>query len=149
LRSIRYRLHPVGSPTHHRCASYVWCSPCRRFTGQTVYVPGGRVLPDPLGDLAPGEREVLSRNEGLVPHLDRTLTRSGLAPLPRWVIAPEPIEATSLLRDYFTDVASSYYGRPVTAASWTPRWPTTRAMTWRASSSAVTTACRPDARGYG
>jgi len=33
-----------------------------------------------------------------------------------WVIAPEPIEATSLLRDYFTDVASSYHGRPVTEA---------------------------------
>jgi GNAT superfamily N-acetyltransferase len=34
----------------------------------------------------------------------------------RWVIAAEPIEATSLLRDYFTDVASRYYGRPATEA---------------------------------
>jgi GNAT superfamily N-acetyltransferase len=116
LRSVRYRLRPAGSPTHERCASYVWCSPCRRFTGQTVYVPTGEVLPDPLGDLAPGEREVLSRGEDLLPYLDRALTRSALAPAPRWVIAPEPIEATSLLRDYFTDVASSYYRRPATAA---------------------------------
>jgi GNAT superfamily N-acetyltransferase len=33
---------------------------------------------------------------------------------PRWTVAPEPIEATNLLRAYFTDVASRYYGRPAT-----------------------------------
>lgn len=34
----------------------------------------------------------------------------------RWVVAPEPIDATPLLRDYFTDVASRYHGRPATGA---------------------------------
>jgi GNAT superfamily N-acetyltransferase len=31
-----------------------------------------------------------------------------------WVIAPDPAEMPHLLREYFHDVASSYYGRPVT-----------------------------------
>jgi GNAT superfamily N-acetyltransferase len=44
------------------------------------------------------------------------LTRTGQGPSPRWVISPEPVEATDLLRDYFTDVASRYYGRPATDA---------------------------------
>ncbi len=33
-----------------------------------------------------------------------------------WTVAPEPERMPSLLRDYFTDVASSYYGRPATEA---------------------------------
>lgn len=37
-------------------------------------------------------------------------------PGPRWVIAPEPVDSTTLLRDYFTDVASRYHGRPATVA---------------------------------
>jgi GNAT superfamily N-acetyltransferase len=41
---------------------------------------------------------------------------SGQAPGACWVVAPEPIDSTSLLRGYFTDVASRYYGRPATAA---------------------------------
>jgi GNAT superfamily N-acetyltransferase len=32
------------------------------------------------------------------------------------VIGPEAAEATGLLREYFTDVASRYYGRPATEA---------------------------------
>jgi len=78
-------------------------------------VPGDQVLPDPLGGLSPGERTAVAGGTGLVPYLDRALTRSGRAPAPRWVISPEPVQA-SLLRDYFTDVASRYYGRPATVA---------------------------------
>jgi GNAT superfamily N-acetyltransferase len=47
---------------------------------------------------------------------DDDLTRTGKDPGARWVVAEAPVEATSLLRDYFTDVASSYYGRPATEA---------------------------------
>lgn len=101
---------------YERCASYVWCSPCRRFAGQTVYVPEGRALPDPLGGLTRHERADLTGGQGLLTDLDRALTRSGRAPRPHWVVTPEPVEATSLLRDYFTDVASRYYGRPATEA---------------------------------
>jgi GNAT superfamily N-acetyltransferase len=81
-----------------------------------VYVPEGEALPDPLGDLPADVRTALTYGDGLVPHLDRVVTRTGRAPRPRWVISPEPIGSTSLLRDYFMDVASSYYGRPVTEA---------------------------------
>jgi len=51
-----------------------------------------------------------------VRYADRSPDLPGEAPEPRWVIAPEPVGATSLLRDYFTDVASRYYGRPATEA---------------------------------
>jgi GNAT superfamily N-acetyltransferase len=40
----------------------------------------------------------------------------GHEPGARWVVAPEPLDSTPLLRDYFTDVASRYYGRPATEA---------------------------------
>ncbi|MEV5754127.1 GNAT family N-acetyltransferase [Actinoallomurus sp. NPDC052308] len=33
-----------------------------------------------------------------------------------WAIGPEPVETAGLLRTYFTDVASRYYGRPATEA---------------------------------
>ncbi|MCO5996608.1 GNAT family N-acetyltransferase [Actinoallomurus rhizosphaericola] len=33
-----------------------------------------------------------------------------------WVIGPEPVGTAGLLRTYFTDVASRYYGRPATEA---------------------------------
>lgn len=46
----------------------------------------------------------------------RGRARTGGEPGTRWAVAPEPVEATSLLRDYFTDVASRYYGRPATGA---------------------------------
>ncbi len=32
----------------------------------------------------------------------------------RWIIGPESVTASDLLRGYFTDVASRYYGRPAT-----------------------------------
>jgi GNAT superfamily N-acetyltransferase len=32
------------------------------------------------------------------------------------VVRPEPVEASGLLREYFVDVASRYYGRPATEA---------------------------------
>jgi GNAT superfamily N-acetyltransferase len=94
----------------------VWCAPCRRFAGQTVYVPADRTLTDPLGELPPGERETLVRGTGLIPYLDRALTRAGRAPEPRWVITQEPAGTANLLREYFADVASRYYGRPATEA---------------------------------
>lgn len=81
-----------------------------------MYVPATRMLEDPLSDLPPGERKSLTRGTALIPYLDRVLTRTGRTPEPRWVITPEPIEATNLLREYFMDVASSYYGRPATEA---------------------------------
>jgi GNAT superfamily N-acetyltransferase len=81
-----------------------------------VYVPEDRVLPDPLSDLPAGERDALRRGTDLLAYVDRVLTRTGQGPRPRWVISPEPVEATDLLRDYFTDVASRYYGRPATGA---------------------------------
>jgi GNAT superfamily N-acetyltransferase len=116
LRSATYRLHPAASELRERCASYVWCAPCRRFAGQTVYVPATRMLEDPLGDLPPRDREVLVRGTDLITYLDRALTRTGRVPAPRWVITPEPIGTTDLLREYITDVASRYYGRPATEA---------------------------------
>ncbi len=33
-----------------------------------------------------------------------------------WAVAPDPARMPPLLREYFTDVASSYYGRPATEA---------------------------------
>jgi GNAT superfamily N-acetyltransferase len=42
--------------------------------------------------------------------------RIGHDPGARWSVAEEPAEAALLLRDYFADVASSYYGRPATEA---------------------------------
>ncbi|MGI5227316.1 GNAT family N-acetyltransferase [Actinoallomurus sp. CA-142502] len=116
LRSYVYRYHPRGSGSYERCVSYVWCSPCRRYAGQMVHVPKDEVLPDPLGDLPADERDAIRGSSRLVPYVDRVLTRTGAAPEPHWVITREPVETTSLLRDYFTDVASRYYGRPATEA---------------------------------
>lgn len=45
-------------------------------------------------------------------HDDRT--HAGSEPGTRWVITPEPIDSTPILRDYFTDVVSRYHGRPAT-----------------------------------
>lgn len=42
--------------------------------------------------------------------------RAGWKPDARWVITPEPLDSTTLLRDYFTDVVSRHYGRPATEA---------------------------------
>jgi hypothetical protein len=69
------------------------------------------MLEDPLGDLPPRDREVLVRGTDLITYLDRALTRTGRVPAPRWVITPEPIGTTDLLREYITDVASRYYAR--------------------------------------
>jgi hypothetical protein len=115
LRSSLHRMNPPGTSAYERCAAYHWCSPCRRYTGQTVHVPADRDLPDPLGDLPADERTALRRTWRLVPYVDRVLTRTGRAPTPRWVVTPEPatdaeVDA-ALAEDPSDDLACFLVGR--------------------------------------
>ncbi|WMX48551.1 hypothetical protein [Streptomyces roseicoloratus] len=73
IRAYRYRQHPPESRSYERCIGFAWCSACRVFAANTVYVPRERALVDRLAGLPAGRREALLRKEAdLVAHLDRT-----------------------------------------------------------------------------
>lgn len=55
-----------------RCIGLAWCSACRIYVGNLVYVPRERVLVDALACLPPEQRDRLLRSESrLVRFLDR------------------------------------------------------------------------------
>lgn len=55
-----------------RCIGLAWCSTCRIYSGDMVYVPRKRVLVDLLASLPPEQREPILRSETrLIDFLDR------------------------------------------------------------------------------
>jgi hypothetical protein len=55
-----------------RCIGYAWCSGCRIYSGNMVYVHRKRVLLDALASLSSEQRERLLRSETkLIDFLDR------------------------------------------------------------------------------
>ncbi|OIJ87864.1 hypothetical protein BIV25_37605 [Streptomyces sp. MUSC 14] len=71
VRSYQYRFHPPESSSFERCTGSAWCSGCRIYSGNMVYVPRKRVLVDALASLPADDRERLLRNEAvLIDHLD-------------------------------------------------------------------------------
>ncbi|KOG47248.1 hypothetical protein ADK75_24665 [Streptomyces virginiae] len=55
-----------------RCIGLAWCSTCRIYSGNMVYVPRKRVLVDLLASLPPEQRERVLRSETrLIEFLDR------------------------------------------------------------------------------
>ncbi|ARE78639.1 hypothetical protein B6R96_35865 [Streptomyces sp. Sge12] len=55
-----------------RCIGLAWCSTCRIYSGNMVYVPRKRVLVDLLASLPPEQREWVLRSETrLIEFLDR------------------------------------------------------------------------------
>jgi hypothetical protein len=72
VRGYRYRFHPVESDFYERCLGFAWCSGCRIYTGNMVYVPRDEVLVDALAHLPAEQREQLRRSERkLIDYLDR------------------------------------------------------------------------------
>jgi hypothetical protein len=82
VRSYQYRFHPPESAGFERCIGFAWCSGCRIYSGNMVYVPRKRVLVDALASLPADDRDQLLRKEAaLVDYLDRRdLDRAGRAP---------------------------------------------------------------------
>lgn len=55
-----------------RCVGFAWCSTCRVYAGNMVYVPRRRVLVDALAGLPNEQREQLLHSERrLIEFLDR------------------------------------------------------------------------------
>jgi hypothetical protein len=81
LYSYVYRYYPPDSPSYERCIGLAWCSTCRTYTGNMVFVPRDEVLLDALAGLASHERDTLSRSEvRLLDHLDRLVRRGTWPP---------------------------------------------------------------------
>ncbi|MFI8504126.1 hypothetical protein ACIGFK_37305 [Streptomyces sp. NPDC085524] len=77
-RSYQYRFHPPESFLFERCIGLAWCSACRIYTTNLVYVPRKRVLADSLAALPAEQQERLLRSETrLVDFLDRRARGGG------------------------------------------------------------------------
>lgn len=71
-----YRYYPPSSDSYERCVGLCWCSTCREYTGNMVYVPRTRQLDDPLAAMNVDERNDLRHSERrLVDFLDRLIRR--------------------------------------------------------------------------
>ncbi|MFB7254467.1 hypothetical protein [Streptomyces nojiriensis] len=74
VRSYQYRFYLPESTLFERCIGLAWCSGCRIYTGNMVYIPRKRVLVDALASLPREERERIARSETrLIEFLDRRL----------------------------------------------------------------------------
>ncbi|MCF3135703.1 hypothetical protein [Streptomyces olivochromogenes] len=78
VRSYEYRFYPPESDMFERCVGLAWCSGCRIYSGNMVYVPRKRVLVDALAALPGEQRERLVRSEvKLIDFLDRRTRENG------------------------------------------------------------------------
>ncbi|RST04379.1 hypothetical protein EF910_17760 [Streptomyces sp. WAC07149] len=70
--SYQYRFYPPESSMFERCIGLAWCSTCRIYFGNMVYIPRKRVLVDLLACHPPEQRERILRSETrLIEFLDR------------------------------------------------------------------------------
>lgn len=61
-----------------RCIALAWCSGCRIYSSDLVYIPRKRVLVDAVASLSPEQRERLLRSETrLIAFLDRQTRVTG------------------------------------------------------------------------
>ncbi|PJN29502.1 hypothetical protein [Kitasatospora sp. CB02891] len=64
-------MHPPESSRFERCIGFNWCSGCRIYSGNLVYVHRKRVLLDALASLSADDRErLLHKEAALIDYLD-------------------------------------------------------------------------------
>ncbi|WP_328792477.1 MULTISPECIES: hypothetical protein [unclassified Streptomyces] len=74
VRSYQYRFYPPESDLFERYIGFAWCSGCRIYSGNMVYVHRKQVLVDALAPLPCAQRERIARSETrLIEFLDRRL----------------------------------------------------------------------------
>lgn len=71
VRSYQYRVYPPESSRFERCIGFNWCSGCRIYSGNMVYIHRKRVLLDALASLSADDRErLLHKEAALIDYLD-------------------------------------------------------------------------------
>ena len=76
IYTYQYRLYPPTGALCERCVGLAWCSTCREYTADMVFVPREERLPDPLAGLPASERKRLERSEiKLLDFVDRLVRR--------------------------------------------------------------------------
>jgi hypothetical protein len=81
IHTYVYRHYPAESTSHERCIGLAWCSTCRDYSGNMVYVPRAEKLENPLAALGPDEQRDLHANERrLIDRLDRMVRRGDWTP---------------------------------------------------------------------
>jgi hypothetical protein len=76
VRTYHYRLYPPTDSRFERCVGLGWCSICREYCGNVVFVGRDVELHDVLAGLPHAERERTGRSEvRLLDWLDRLARR--------------------------------------------------------------------------